>query len=77
MNKKEPLYYNDQVVGYIENIEYKDNIIKEIKILLFNTNLFNEIVNKINNSDISKLDNTKFDFVLQNDLLILKNTELC
>lgn len=76
MIKKEPLYYKDQVIGYIENIEYKNDIIKEVKVFLFYSNLFEEISNKINNSDISKLGETKFSFHLENDILTLKNTEL-
>lgn len=76
MSKKEPLIYNDQVVGYIEDIIYQEDIIKEVQIFLFYSNLFEEIVNKINNSDISKLGETKFSFDIKDDILTLKNTEL-
>lgn len=76
MTKKEPLIYEGQVVGYIDSIVYKDSIPMEIKIFLFFSNFYEEIINKISNSDISKLGETKFSFDIDGDILTLTNTEL-
>lgn len=76
MIKKQPLIYDEQIVGYIDSIVYQGTIPMEIKIFLFYTNFYEEIVNKINNSDISNLGETKFSFDIKDDILTLKNTEL-
>lgn len=74
--KKEPLIYNEQIVGYIDSIDYQGDVINEIKIFLFSSNYYEEIINKIKKSTISNINNIKFEFKLEEDILTLKNTEL-
>lgn len=84
--KKLPLYYDNQVVGYIDEIIYNDDkIIEFAKLFLFKTSSYDFIIDQIKKSSYSSFDtyintndlnnNTLYDFQLIEDYLIcqLKN----
>ena len=72
-NKKQPLSYNNKIVGYVDSIEYQEDVINTIKIFLFDTEYIEEIKTNIKKSNISKIDNIEFDYLLYEDILILTN----
>lgn len=81
--KKLPLYYENQVVGYFDEIIYNDDkIIEFAKLFLFKTDSYNYIIEEIKKSSYSSFDtyinkndlnnNTLYDFQLIEDYLICK-----
>lgn len=71
--KKEQIIYNNQIVGYIDNVGYQDGMVNIVNIYLFKSNFFTEIVNKIKKSSLSKLNDEEFIFDLKDDYLTIKN----
>lgn len=75
--KKIPLYYNKQIVGYIDDIIYNDSIIEIIKLYLFYCESYNEIIQNIKKSLYSKLniygnEENQYSFEFIDDFLICK-----
>jgi len=81
--KKLPLYYNNQIVGYFDEIIYNDdNIIEYSKIFLFKTDSYELIIDEIKKSTYSSFDNNinkqhinnnnLYNFQLIDDYIILK-----
>ena len=70
--KKTPLFYKNQVVGYIDDIQYNNEIIETIKIYFFCNFYFDEIIGNIKKSIYSTLNDNKYDFEIKEDILICK-----
>lgn len=72
--KKQPIYYDNQIIGYIDNVSKNEgDIIIYAKIFLFKCNLYDEIINNINKSEYVELHKgIKYNFQLKNDTLICK-----
>ena len=75
--KKTPLYYKNQVVGYVDDIVYNNDIIEIIKIYLFYCEYYNDIVENIKKSSYSTLslfgnENNKYIFDFDDEMIICK-----
>lgn len=75
--KKSPLYYKNQIVGYIDELVYNNDILEIIKVYLFYSEYYNEIVENIKKSFYSKLnlygnEHNKYSFDFEDDILICK-----
>lgn len=75
--KKSPLYYKNQVVGYIDDIVYNNDIIEIIKVYLFYCEYYNDIVENIKKSSYSTLnlygnEDNKYTFDFEGEMLICK-----
>jgi len=70
--KKPPLYYNNQVVGYVDDIVYNDTTVEVIKFYLFYSEFYNSIVENIKKSLYSMLQDKIYDFKIEEDYLICK-----
>ena len=82
--KKLPLYYNEQVVGYVDEITYnEDSVIDLVKIYLFYNEYHDLIIEQIKGSSFSTFDknidtknihsNNLYDFYLDDyDFLVCK-----
>lgn len=80
--KKQPLLYKNQVIGYIDYINYVDNKIYSIDIYLFKNDLYHEILENIKRGKFATFDkepnlenvynNNLYNINLENDLLTLK-----
>jgi hypothetical protein len=80
---EETILYNNQIVGYLEHIEYNLNSeIIEAYFYLFNTDYYDEIIYNIKKSSVASLDknpdiinlenNNLYQFNLIDDFLVLK-----
>lgn len=80
--KKQSLIYKNQVIGYIDFINYVDNKIQSADIYLFKCDLYDEIINNIKRGSFASFDknpnldnihnNNLYIINLENDLLTLK-----
>lgn len=70
--KKSPLFYKKQVVGYIDDVTYNNDVIEIVKIYLFCNFYYDEIIENIKKSNYSSLNDKKYDFEIKEDILICK-----
>lgn len=70
--KKPPLYYNNQIVGYIDDSIINDNIIQSLKVYLFYSEFSNYIIENIKKSIYSTLSENKYDIEFKDDYFICK-----
>lgn len=70
--KKSPLFYKKQVVGYIDDVTYNNDVIEMVKIYLFCNFYYDEIIENIKKSKYSSLNDKKYDFEIKEDILICK-----
>lgn len=65
--KKTPIYYNDQVVGYIDDMVYNNDVLEFFKIYLFHCHYYDDVVNSIKKSIYSTLGDNKIYYKIQID----------
>ena len=83
--KKLPLYYNNQIVGYFDELIYNDDMVESAKIFIFKTDSYDSIVEQIMEStylsfdkyiDKSNLNNNiLYDFKLYDYFITCKRNE--